>query len=80
MTKIKKVYLPKWAGYVTIPFILAIWGAISYGTFFEAQPEEKLPFFLWVVLSLIFLGTIIAILLQVAQKIPTYIIKEEDKE
>ena len=80
MTRIRKVYLPKWASWLGVIFLVPMWVWISFRVFATPRGAEDLGLLGWAIMTLVVLGAAVMLLLMGQRKLPTYVIVEEEEE
>lgn len=80
MTKIKKVYLPRWVSWFSILLIVPMWLWVSYSVLTHGEARSDLGFFGWVVMTVVLLGVAVMLYLMGHRKLPAYVIEEEEED
>lgn len=80
MTRIRKVYLPKWASWLGVIFLVPTWLWVSYRVFATSRGTEDLGLVGWAIMTAVMLGATVMLLLMGQRKLPTYVIVEEEAE
>lgn len=79
MTKIRKVYLPKWMSWFGLIFLVPTWLWISYRLLVQGR-DGDLGFPGWMIMTVVILGATVVIFLMGYRKLPAYVIEEEEQE
>jgi Mn2+/Fe2+ NRAMP family transporter len=73
----KKIYLPKWQRFFTLPIIFAVWGLITYVEFFDPNSTDKMGTVGYILTSVILFSVTLMLWLMTSGRLPSYIIEEE---
>ena len=80
MSKVKKVFLPKWVFWFTLVMMLIMLLFFNISYFTNAQNQAELGTIGWLALNLVFIIGLVMVYLMSYGKLPAYIIKEEEEE
>ncbi len=80
MSKVKKVFLPKWIFWFisVMMLVLIVFFNVSY--FSNPQSKAELGTWGWLALNVVFIISILLVYFMSYGGLPAYIIKEEDEE
>ena len=80
MTKKMKAYLPPWILRVMLPFIVLMWGFITYSAFGTPSGRDELGLVGWIVITLVLALVGTMLWLMSTGRLPAYIVEIEDTE
>ena len=80
MSRIRKVYLPKWMSWFGVVFVLPTWLWVSYRVFLTERGAEDLGLVGWALMTIVMLGVVVVLFLMGHRKLPAYVIEEEEEE
>ena len=80
MSKVKKVFIPKWVFWFTLVMMLIMLLFFNISYFTNAKNQAELGTIGWLALNLVFIIGLVMVYLMSYGKLPAYIIKEEDEE
>ena len=80
MSKVKKVFLPKWIFWLTFIMMLIIILFFNIAYFTNAQTQSEMGTIGWLALNLVFIICILVVYLMSYGGLPAYLIKEEEDE
>ena len=78
MAKQKKVFLPKWAMWFGLIFLALTWLWVSYMVHLGPDAGSDLGVGGWLVMTAMMVAIAVVMSLMGSQKLPVYIIEEED--
>lgn len=79
MSRIRKVYLPKWMSWFGVIFVLPTWIWVSYRVLATDRGAEDLGFGGWAIMTVVMLGVTVVLFLMGYRKLPAYVIEEDDE-
>jgi hypothetical protein len=78
MTRTRNVYLPRWAAWFSLLFILPIWGLASYQVFLTEKGRADLGFDGWIMMTIVMSAVCAMLFLMGYRKLPALVIEEKD--
>lgn len=80
MSKLRKVYVPKWMTWFGLAMLVSMWAWISYRVFLTPGGREDLGVGGWAITTVI-MGVVATVLVLMGKrKLPAYLIAAEDEE
>lgn len=80
MSKLHKVYLPKWISWFGLAVAVPMWAWITYRALFTASGRAELGVVGWLAMTVV-IGTVATVLVLMGQrKLPAYLLEIEDDE
>lgn len=80
MSKVKKVFLPKWIFWFVLVMMLVMVVFFNYSYFSNMQSKAELGILGWLALNAVFVISILLVYFMSYGGLPAYIIKEEDEK
>ncbi len=77
MTKMRKVYLPRWVAWFSQLFIVPIWILATRQVFFTEKGRADLGVDGWIIMTLVMVAVSVMLFLMGYRKLPAYLVEDQ---